>query len=111
MNRRFVLASVLVLGVLVATLFQLKHEVRQLEKNLSQNQMAILVERESLLILKAEWSYLNRPSRIQRLSHSHLALAPLQIRQIGDLVDVPFRDANSTTVSEKSISEIKRKSK
>ena len=105
------MVSVLVLAVLAATLFHLKHEVRQLEKNLRQNQIAIAVERESLRILKAEWSYLNRPSRIQSLTLSNLTLAPLEVTQLGRVVDVPFRDIDSKSEGEKVISDIKSKAK
>ena len=67
------------LGLLVASilgygLFMLKYEVQSLKNNLSGLNAEIAAERESLHVLKAEWSYLNRPSYLEGLAANHLGL-------------------------------------
>ncbi|MBL42310.1 MAG: hypothetical protein CMM49_06600 [Rhodospirillaceae bacterium] len=90
MNRRFYLLFGLILIVIVASLFQLKHQVVKLERNLIVNQSLIQKEKESLKVLKAEWSYLTNPSRIEILSENFLDLRVLNIKQIGDIEKIPF---------------------
>ncbi|PPR79293.1 MAG: hypothetical protein CFH01_00487 [Alphaproteobacteria bacterium MarineAlpha2_Bin1] len=90
MNRRFYIVFGIILIVLVASLFQLKHQVVKLEKNLVTNQSLIQKEKESIKVLKAEWSYLTNPSRIEILSENFLNLRILTLKQIGDIEKIPF---------------------
>ena len=73
-------------------LFHVKHEVSAIEDELSQVQRSIMERREATHILKAEWSYLNQPSRIAELSQRHLDLAPLGPEKVLDLNDLPQRE-------------------
>lgn len=73
----------LVIAATAATaLFETKHEVQQLEEELLRTQRQIHAERERIQVLRAEWSYLNRPSRIAALAKEHLGLAPMAPDQI-----------------------------
>jgi hypothetical protein len=45
-----------------------------------------------LAVLRAEWSLLNRPERIERLAQKYLKLAPIQPRQLVTLDSVTDRD-------------------
>ena len=69
MNLRFMIVSVFALACLVAALFQLKHQVGQLEKDLRMNLAEIQNEQNSLRVLSAEWSYLTSPSRTSNTGH------------------------------------------
>jgi hypothetical protein len=62
-------------------------KVRQLEA-------AIRFEEETTVVLKADWSLLTQPSRLQKLAeiyHSQLQLAPVEAHQIGDFSELPDR--------------------
>ncbi|MBL6431208.1 MAG: hypothetical protein HPM95_08505 [Alphaproteobacteria bacterium] len=51
-------------------------------------------EREQLKLLRAEWSLLNDPGRLQRLVeryNDHLNLQPLEVEQITRIEDVPIK--------------------
>ena len=53
---------------------------------------AIATEREALVVLRAEWAYLNAPHRLARLAATHaavLGLAPLDGAQFVALADLP----------------------
>ncbi len=90
MSRRFYLIFGVILIALVVSLFQLKHQVVILEKKLYQNQLMITKEKEALKVLKAEWSYLSNPKRIESLAESFLNLEIVNIKQIGDIEKIPF---------------------
>ena len=82
----FALVAILAFG-----LFALKYEVRGLEAELERLEREARTEQEAIRVLNAEWSYLNRPERLQALSERHLPLAAVEARQIGDLDLVPRR--------------------
>ena len=90
MNKRFYLIFGIILIILVASLFQLKHQVVKLEKKLIANQSLIQKEKESLKVLRAEWSYLTNPARIENLSKNFLNLRIISLKQIGDIEKIPF---------------------
>lgn len=86
--------TVLWFGLVVglgAGLFQVKHEVQLLEQDLQRLNRAILADQEAIHVLQAEWTYLDRPERLARLSRRHLELAPLTAVQIITIDDLPLR--------------------
>ncbi|WP_343562351.1 cell division protein FtsL [Kiloniella sp. b19] len=58
-------------------LFQVKQEVQELERQLATLNTGIEKDEEAIRVLEAEWSYLNRPDRLQQLSEKYLRLEPL----------------------------------
>ncbi|MCX5497148.1 hypothetical protein OSH11_20760 [Kaistia dalseonensis] len=51
-------------------------------------------EKEQLTVLKAEWSVLDQPARLQSLVArygSYLNLQPLDVRQLASIADVPAK--------------------
>lgn len=63
-------------------LFQVKHEVLDIEQQLKVAVRQISHEEDSLHVLKAEWSYLNEPSRLQALAEKYLDVAPVGAEQM-----------------------------
>ena len=57
-------------------------------------------EREAIRVLKAEWSNLNQPERLQTLARKHLSLAPTGASQITVLAGLPFRKADASAANE-----------
>ena len=59
------------------TLFLIKHEVQDREDRLNALHQEILADQEAIQVLNAEWSYLNRPDRLEHLirefSEHHIA--------------------------------------
>ncbi|TLP48434.1 hypothetical protein FDK21_01890 [Cohaesibacter sp. CAU 1516] len=88
--------TVLFLFVLLGAfwLYQVKHEAKEEESRIVKLEQQIEDEKEALLLLKAEWSYLNRPERVQKLSErfsEELGLSEVQPYQIGTVADLPER--------------------
>ncbi|SCA57417.1 conserved hypothetical protein [Candidatus Terasakiella magnetica] len=72
-----VLAIVLSIGV-----FRITYQVDALEKELRALNKEILQEQETIHILKAEWSYLNDPSRLEDLAKRYLGLEEMRGEQL-----------------------------
>jgi len=89
-RRATVLSFALALGAGTA-LFVVKHEVQKLEEDLGRITRATLADQEAVHVLKAEWSYLNEPSRLQRLAEKHLDLKPVTGQRLVDLDTLPWR--------------------
>ncbi len=90
---RFVnICLVLGLVALAYVIYQVKYEARALDEQIASLDKEIDTERDSLAVLRAEWSLLNRPERIERLAQKFLKLAPVQPRQLVTLDSVSDRD-------------------
>jgi hypothetical protein len=63
-------------------LYLLEHEVKTMERSLARLDDATRRDTEAVQVLQAEWSYLNRPERLQELSTRHLNLTPSALSQI-----------------------------
>ena len=70
-------------------LFNIKFKVEQLDNDLSQLNKQILKEQNAVHVLRAEWSYLNRPENIENLARKYLPdLRYPETSQIGGLDDL-----------------------
>jgi cell division protein FtsL len=74
----------LLLGLiaLAYVIYQVKYETRALDFEIVKIGKEIEAERDAIAVLRAEWSLLNRPERIERLAKKHLKLAPSDPRQL-----------------------------
>jgi hypothetical protein len=76
--------------------YELKLQVQGLEQRLAGANREILADEEAIHVLKAEWSYLNEPDRIEALARKYLALVPLTGSQFGSSDELPLRAEAST---------------
>ncbi len=90
---RFVnVCLVLGLGVLASVIYQAKYEARGLDERIIVLNKELETERDSIAVLRAEWSLLNRPERIERLAKKYIKLVPPHARQLVLLDEVTERD-------------------
>ena len=84
----------LVLGLvaLACVIYQVKYQAKGLDAEIRTLNGQIDEERDAIAVLRAEWSLLNRPERIERLAQKHLKLAPAKPVQILTLDKVTDRD-------------------
>jgi cell division protein FtsL len=84
----------LVLGLvaLACVIYQVKYQAKGLDAEIKALNGQIDEERDAIAVLRAEWSLLNRPERIERLAQKHLKLAPAKPVQIVTLDKVTDRD-------------------
>ncbi len=91
---RFVTLFVFILlfGV-SAGLYHVKYSVDRMERQGFSLKAKIAGEQQSIRILEAEWSSLNRPDRLQKLSQRYLELAPVEVAQVVSFAAVPEKPA------------------
>lgn len=90
LNILFVLA--VVIGA--AAVYDMKLAAKKSASRVAELQRQIDEERETIRHLKAEWSLLNQPERLQRLVeryNSYLELQPLEVEQIVLPEELPAR--------------------
>ncbi len=92
MNRSLTI-GVLALAVgLPYGLSELSYEVQRLDGDLTRLNRQLLATEEANRVLRAEWSYLNRPAALQLLAAKHLDLAPIAPHQVvARVADLPLR--------------------
>jgi hypothetical protein len=72
-------------------LFQTSQRVTDGRTQLAGIEAAARKEDEHLRVLQAEWSYLNQPDRLEKLSNQYLHLAPLKGKQFAKVADLEQR--------------------
>jgi cell division protein FtsL len=90
--KKYVFALFGVVMLMGFGLFHLKYHVVQLEQKLTFVQRKIAQKKEAIHVLKAEWSHLNEPSRLQKLVQKHLDMTPITAFQLissADLSGIP----------------------
>jgi cell division protein FtsL len=92
----------LVLGLVAVAcvIYQVKYQAKGLDAEIRTLNGQIDEERDAIAVLRAEWSLLNRPERIQRLAQKHLKLAPAKPVQIVTLDKVTDRDFDPARLKE-----------
>jgi hypothetical protein len=90
MIRTFNIVLVIAVIVLSAGLYDIKYRAEAAEKRADQLQRDIASEQEGIRVLRAEWSYLNQPERLQQLAQRYTKLEALKASQIGTFNDIPL---------------------
>ena len=91
MIRPVTIIWLLLVAAVGTAMFQVKYEVMQQEETLARLNQKITDGRERVRVLQAEWSYLTRPDRLNRLAQRYLDLTPVSAAQIVPLSAVPER--------------------
>jgi hypothetical protein len=85
------------IGVMVAAAaftYNIKQKAENQVAEIHRLQAEIKVEEDTIDLLKADWSLLTQPSRLQKLTEiyqSELKLRPTEASQIGSLDDLPSK--------------------
>ena len=87
-----VLIAAMVAGA--AFTYNTKHQVEAQLAEVRRLEAAIRFERDTMTVLKADWSLLTQPSRLQKLTEIYqdqLALVPLDAHQIVGIDELPAK--------------------
>jgi cell division protein FtsL len=90
------LLHVVVLVALVlaaADVYKIKYESTLQAEKVSKLRADVRREQDAIANLRAEWSKLDRPDRLQELAQRHLTLQPVDARQYDPLDRLPERPA------------------
>ena len=80
------------LVVLAYVIYEVKYDTRAFDVDIAALSKDIEAERDSVAVLRAEWSLLNRPERIERLAQKYLNLTPAKPQQLLVLDTATARD-------------------
>ena len=81
--------------------YTVKYETILVAEKLRKREAEIQREREALRVLKAEWAWLNRPSRLEELAKSMADLQPLTARIVIRPGDIPARGETRDTIGDR----------
>ena len=87
--------NILVIAALVsaaAYVYKIKFESTRQAERLAKVRTEIRQEQDAIASLRAEWSKLDTPSRIQALANRHLSLKAIDPRQFDTLRNLPERE-------------------
>ena len=82
-----------------AGLYMLKYKVQDLEHDLVAKQAQIQRDRSAIRVLQAEWTYLNDPNRLRRLSEEYLGFQAASPQNVSNLDALPMRDEQPAQVN------------
>lgn len=88
------LLNMLVIAALVvaaAWVYKIKFEATVQAERVAKLRTEIRRERDAIAILRAEWTQLDSPDRIQALAQRHLKLKPIETAQFDPLDKLPER--------------------
>ena len=94
MMRATTILWVIIAAIVGLGLYTLKNEVKALEEDLAQINHKIADSRESIHVIKAEWSFLNDPERLREQAERHLGLKPIKPAQLTTFDALPMAPAD-----------------
>jgi cell division protein FtsL len=95
MIRASTIVWLLILSFSAFGVFQVKYQVQDLRKDLTEINRQLEQERDAIHVLKAEWSYLNQPDRLRVLAQRYLQLEAVMVSQINsNIEDAAYYAAN-----------------
>ena len=94
MMRLINICVIAALFVAAAYVYKIKFESTQRAEQVAKLRTEIRREHDAIAALRAEWSRLDSPARIQELAKRHLALRPIEQRQFDRLDQLPERPSD-----------------
>jgi cell division protein FtsL len=98
-------SDIVLIAVMVsaaAFTYKTKHEAEDQLVEVRKIEAAIRYEQDSADLLKADWSMLTQPARLQKLTEiyqAELQLAPVEASQFGGIEDLPLKPVNIPDLS------------
>lgn len=90
MIRLSMVVWVVVIALSAFGLYSVKFKVQTLRTQIAQIEQQLETERESANVVAAEWTYLNRPDRLQKLAGTYLQTRETTVDQIAEIAAIPF---------------------
>lgn len=88
------LLNILAIAALVVSaswVYKIKFESTQQVERVARLRGELRKQRDAIATLRAEWTQLDRPDRIERLAQQHLKLGPINVSQYDPLDKLPER--------------------
>ncbi len=85
-----VLLTVMIIGAAIT--YNMKHQAEEASNRVARLQASIVSEKDAINVLRAEWSMLTQPSRLQSIVtrySDHFDLEPFAASQIASMTEIP----------------------
>jgi cell division protein FtsL len=90
MIRLSIVVWIMVVACSAFGLYSVKFKVQTLRTQIAEASQQLERERESMNVVAAEWAYLNRPDRIQKLAATYLNTKEVTVQQVAEIAAIPF---------------------
>ena len=93
-----VLLAVMIIGAIVT--YNMKHQAEEASDGVARLHQEIAGEKDAINVLKAEWSMLSQPGRLQSVVlryADHFRLEPFSAAQVATLAEIPARPVDAVT--------------
>jgi hypothetical protein len=80
--------------------YTIKYQTSFWAEQITKTKLEIKAERDAIAVLRAEWSFLTRPERLQQLSDRYLHLQQTKVDQIVTAQSLPERGARVDSIAE-----------
>ncbi|RCS25476.1 hypothetical protein DUT91_01330 [Phyllobacterium salinisoli] len=97
MLRTFDIILITIMLAAATVTYKIKYDAEKQMADVRTLQRKINFEKDTITLLKADWSLLTQPNRLQKLVdvyQSELDLKPIDAHQIGSIEDIPERPAD-----------------
>lgn len=82
MKKNVAIIGTLAIGLSVFGMFQVKYKVYNLKRDLVEINRQLAADKSSIRVLKAEWAYLNKPERVEKLVNKYLKMSNVEVAQV-----------------------------
>jgi len=90
MNKLSTVVWLVVIAIATFMLYKVKYEVQALKTEVAETTRELEQEKQAMHVVAAEWAYLNRPERLQKLADKYLASSDVTVNQIAQIDAIPF---------------------
>lgn len=90
---------ILLLAASAFGLYSVKFKVQTIRSQIADVSHQLDMERESLNVVAAEWAYLNRPDRLEKLAETYLSSKEVGVDQVADVQAIPFPQVQQASVA------------
>lgn len=97
MLRTFDIILIAVMLVAATVTYKIKHDAEKQVVEIRKIQRQIAFEKDTISLLKADWSLMTQPNRLQRLTdvyQTQLKLLPVDVTQIASFDEIPMKQAD-----------------
>lgn len=97
MLRTIDIILIAVMLVAATVTYKIKHDAEKQVVEIRKIQRQIAFEKDTINLLKADWSLMTQPNRLQRLTDIYkdqLQLQPVDVKQIALFDDIPLKKAD-----------------
>jgi len=81
--------------------YTIKYQTSYRAEQIAKTRLEIKNERDAIAVLRAEWSFLTRPERVQELADRYLDLQALSVGQIVSAQSLPDRASRVDSIGKK----------